>query len=150
MKKFTFLAVGFALIIFSCTKKQEIISPVEGVWNQVGYTWISGDTITNYRMPSPELGSQIKIWTKNYWSFTGIGKTDTANIDLFGCGTYTLNGNDYEEKIIYHNDKTTVNTIYKALLEIKNDTLYQTAHPTDSTGRVMENYTSIEKYVRAE
>ena len=90
------------------------------------------------------------MWTKNYWSFTGIGKTDTTDIDLFGCGTYTLNGNDYEEKIIYHNDKTSINTIYKALLEIKNDTLYQTAHPTDSTGLVMENYTLIEKYVRAE
>ncbi len=50
MKKFTFLAVGFALIIFSCTKKQEIKSPVEGVWNMVGFTWISGDTITNYRI----------------------------------------------------------------------------------------------------
>jgi hypothetical protein len=35
-------------------------------------------------------------------------------------------------------------------LEIKNDTLYQTTHPTDSTGVEMENYTSVEKYIRLE
>ena len=148
MKRDVFFSVVLAFIIAGCTQ-QELKSPVEGAWRMVGFTSISGDTITNYLM-TPELGSQIKMWTKNYWSFTGIGKTDTTDIDLFGCGTYMLNGNEYEEKIIYHNDKTSINTLFKATLEIKNDTLYQTYHPTDSTGIEMENYTSIEKYVRAE
>jgi hypothetical protein len=117
-------------------------------WHQVVFTLISGDSVTNYLMTS-EFGSQIKMWTKNYWSFTGIIKTDTTDIDSFGCGTYTLNGNEYEEKIIYHNDKTIINSVLKATLEIKNDTLYQTYHPTDTAGIELVNYTAIEKYIRA-
>ena len=61
MKKFTFCTVGFALIIFCCTKNQEIKSPVEGVWNMVGFTWISGDTITNYMLPSPSSEARLKF-----------------------------------------------------------------------------------------
>jgi len=149
MKNIIFLSIIIALTTGSCMQK-EVKSPIEGAWKMAGFSWISGDTITNYSVPGPEFGSQIKMWTKNYWSFTGIGKTDTTDIDLFGCGTYTLTGTEYEETIIFHNDKTSINTKYKALLELRGDTLYQTAHPYDSTGKQMENYTSIEKYVRAD
>lgn len=149
MKKVIFLCMIIALIIGSCVQK-EVKSPIEGAWKMAGFSWVSGDTIINYKVPSPELGSQIKMWTKNYWTFIGIMKTDSIDIDVYGSGTYTLTGTEYEETIIYHNDKPSINTKYKALLELRGDTLYQTAHPYDSTGKQMENYTSIEKYVRAE
>ena len=149
MKKILFLSMIISLIIVSCTQ-QEVKSPIEGPWQQVGYSWVSGDTITNYKLPSPDLGSQIKMWTKNYWAFMGIMKTDSSDVDLYGGGTYTLNDIEYEETIIYHNDKTNINTKFKALLELRGDTLYQTYHPVDSTGKQMLNYSSIEKYIRLE
>ena len=148
MKKNLFLSLIISLIIVSCTQKQEVKSPNEGVWQLVGYTWVSGDTITNYNFPNPELGSQIKIWTKNHWTFVGIMKTDTTDVDLYGGGTYTLNGNKYEEGIIYHNDKPSVNTNFKALLEIRNDTLFQTNNLLDDW-RLPRQY-AIEKYARLE
>jgi hypothetical protein len=149
MKNFIFLIMIIPLIIGGCMQK-EVKSPIEGAWKMAGFSWVSGDTITNYRVPSPEFGSQIKMWTKNYWAFVGIGKTDSTDVDFYGSGTYTLTGTEYEETIIYHNDKTSINIKYKALLELQGDTLYQTAHPYDSTGKQMVNYTTIEKYVRAE
>jgi hypothetical protein len=147
MKKILFLSLIISLIIVSCTQ-QEVKSPIEGAWQQVGFSWVSGDTITNYNLPSPDLGSQIKMWTKNHFAFMGIMKTDTTDVDLYGGGTYSLNGDKYEESIIYHYDKTLINTKFKALLEIRNDTLFQTYHPIDSIGKEMENYSSIEKYIQ--
>ena len=88
------------------------------------------------------------MWTKDYWTFVGIVKTDSTDIDLYGGGTYTLNGNKYEENIIYHNDKPSINTKFKALLEIKNDTLIQINNILDGWKRPSRY--GIEKYVRAE
>jgi hypothetical protein len=147
MKKIILLSLIIALIIGSCTQ-QEVKSRIEGVWQRVSFTWVSGDTITNYNLPSPELGSQIKMWTKDYWTFVGIIKTDTTDVDLYGGGTYTLNGNKYEENIIYHNDKPSINTKFKALLEIKNDTLIQINNILEDWKRPSRY--GIEKYVRAE
>jgi len=145
MKKILFLGLIISLIIISCIQ-QEVKSPIEGVWQQVGFSSVSGDTVTNYKLPSPELGSQIKTWSKNYFTFIGTMKIDTTDIDLYGSGTYTLNGDKYEENIIYHNDKTLIKTKYKALLEIRNDTLIQ-------KGVLLDDWTlprqyGIEKYVR--
>jgi hypothetical protein len=143
MKKIILFSMVLAFIFASCSQKK-LMSPVEGAWKLVGFTTVSGDTVRNYK--STETGDQIKMWTTNHFSFTGTWKAD--NTDLFGCGTYTLNGNNYTEKITFHNDKSLINTVYKANLEIRNDTLYQTSHPMDTGGKEMENYTTTEKYIK--
>jgi hypothetical protein len=149
MKKILFFSMIISLIIVSCTQ-QEVKSPIEGAWQLVMNTWVSGDTITNFVAPTSGVGSQLKMWSKKHFAFVGTYKDDTTIVNSFGDGTYTLNVTEYEENIIYHNDKSYINTKYKALLELRGDTLYQTAHPVDSTGKQLMNYTSIEKYVRAE
>jgi hypothetical protein len=149
MKKILLLGMIIALIIVSCTQ-QKVKSPIEGAWQLVMYTWVSGDTITNFVAPTSGVGSQLKMWSLKHFAFGGTEKADTTVFDAFGGGTYTLNGTEYEENIIYHNDKSLVNTKFKALLELRGDTLYQTFHPFDSVGKQMLNYSSIEKYVRAE
>jgi hypothetical protein len=149
MKKILFLSMIISLIIVSCTQ-QKVKSPIEGAWQLVMTTWVSGDTITNFVAPTSGVGSQLKMWSMKHFAFVGTYKDDTIIVNSFGDGTYTLNGTEYEENIIYHNDKSYINTKYKALLEFRGDTLYQTYHPVDSVGKQMLNYTSIEKYVRAE
>ena len=126
--------------------QREVKSPVEGSWEMVSATAISGDTVTNYKVP--ETGSQIKMWTSKHFAFTGILLTDTSKLDVYGNGTYTLNGDKYEESITYHNDKSFVNTKAKFLLEIRNDTLYQKG-VTDENWNLPGAY-AIEKYVRVD
>ncbi len=147
MKKIVFFSLVITLIIGSCAQK-EVKSNCEGSWEMVGFTSMSGDAATNYKIPSPENGSQIKLWTKNHFAFAGIVKTDTSEVDVYGSGTYTLVGDKYEENIIYHNDKKIINIKDKFLLEIRNDTLFQKG-PTDDKWTLSKQY-GIEKYVRAE
>jgi hypothetical protein len=147
MKKIIFFSLVITLIIGSCAQKVTK-SPYEGAWEMVGYTSMSGDTATNYKIPSPENGSQIKLWTKNRFAFTGIVKTDTSEVDVYGSGTYTLVGDKYEESIIYHNDKKLINIKDKFLLELRNDTLFQKG-PADDKWNLPRQY-GIEKYLKAE
>jgi hypothetical protein len=87
------------------------------------------------------------MWDKDNWLFVGIAKVGNVTYDLYGGGTYTLNGDRYTENIIYHNDRSLINTKFKALLEIRNDTLIQTS-PVDDNGQVIKGEYSIEKYIR--
>jgi len=146
MKRIVFLSLVITFIISSCAQK-EVKPPCEGAWEMVGFTSMSGNTATNYKIPSPENGSQIKLWTNNHFAFTGITKTDTSEVDVYGSGTYLLVGDKYEESIIYHNDKKLLNIKDKFLLEVLNDTLFQKG-PTDDNYNLPKQY-GIEKYVRA-
>jgi hypothetical protein len=103
--------------------------------------------ITNFSVPTSGVGSQLKMWSMKHFAFGGTYKGDTTVVDLFGGGTYTLNGDKYEEDIIYHNDKSLVNTKFKCILEIRNDTLAQKT--VDNNWQPIRQYL-IEKYVRAE
>ena len=143
MKKTILFSMVIAFIFASCSQKN-VKSPVEGAWKLVGITTVSGDTVRNYGVK--EMGAQIKMWTTDHFSFTGIWNADTT--DLYGCGTYTLNGADYAEKITFHNVKSMINTVYKAKLEIRNDTLYQTNHDVDAAGKEIENTYTTEKYTK--
>jgi len=86
------------------------------------------------------------MWTGNHFAFLGTNLTDTAVLPEYGGGTYTLKGNRYEESIEYHNDKSLINTKFKALLEYRNDTLYQTNYILANWK--LPRYYGIEKYVR--
>jgi hypothetical protein len=146
MKKIVFLNLIISFMIGSCTQ-QEVKSPIEGAWQLAMNTWVSGDTITNFAVPTSGVGSQLKMWSMKHFAFGGTYKGDTTVVDLFGGGTYTLNSGKYEEDIIYHNDKSLVNTKFKCILKIRNDTLTQ--QTVDINWQPIRQYL-IEKYVRAE
>ena len=139
MKRTLFLSLVIALIIGSCA--QEKRSPIEGTWNLVYGSWNSIDET----YPADIGGGQIKIFTKKHYSYTGQFKTDTI-FDNHGCGSYTLDGNKYEEKIIYQYGGIDQNKIIKLLLDIRNDTLIQ-RWPANENWELAEKF-RIEKYVR--
>jgi hypothetical protein len=143
MKKIVFLSLVIALIIGSCTQ-QEVKSPVEGAWKIVSFNMPS----MNMTFPGQVQGEQIKIWTKEYVAFVGQYKVDTTVTANYGWGTYTLNGNKYEEKVVLHADKPSIGKTIRILLDIRNDTLTQ-RYPADENWKLQEGY-STEKYVRVE
>lgn len=97
----------------------------------------------------PGTITQIKTWSKEYYTFVGFReyKTDAVyNADRFGAGTYTIDGNRCVQTTIYHVDKTRVGTKRRILIEFRNDTLIQ-KDPADENWELPQSYTT-EKYVR--
>jgi len=144
MKKIVFLSLIVALIIGSCTQ-QEIKSPLEGVWQVVSWERMRGDTLVA-TFGKDFTGSEMKIWSGNYFNFVGQYKTDTNVVDNYGGGTYKLDGNRYEENLLYP-DQVTV----KLLLEIRNDTVIQT-WPVDENGQIIKTtgLNNMQKLIRME
>jgi hypothetical protein len=130
-------------IIGSCTPKKGI--KIEGAWQFVSAKSIAGDTL-EFQIPGDYTGSGIKIWSKDHFAFVGLWKKDTATINSYGGGTYTMNENRYNETINYHTDNTAVGKTIKMIIEIKNDTLYQT-WPVDDNGKFDSANYRIEKYI---
>jgi hypothetical protein len=145
MKKFIFISFVIALIIGSCTKQKK--SPIEGIWKLTygkWYDWNPGDTVT-YEFPGNMAIYHIKIFSKGNLTFVGHYSLDTLTHDNYGGGTYTLEGDRYEENILYAG-KAIMNRKVKMIQEIKNDTLIQ-KWPVDENWKLAEKY-SIEKYIR--
>jgi len=118
-----------------------------GAWNYVyGDAIFHGDSIVNL-VPGMLTGSDIKIWSEKYCSYIGRFKIDTTFMDHYGGGTYTLNGNKYEEQVLWHYNPAYVSNKVKMLMELKNDTLIQT-FPVDENGKGNKNLYYVQKYVR--
>lgn len=143
MKKIAILSLFLSLFLFSC-KQKEVKSPIEGVWKLV----YAESPSANFIYPENVKGEDIKVWTKTYFTFDGTFKNDTTEIDSYGWGTYTLNGNKYVETLRFYPDKSSIGNVINMLLEIKNDTLIQ-KFPADENFQLKENY-NTEKYVRLE
>ena len=141
---FLFLLISFFFV--SCNKPS--VLPHEGVWKLVYSKTVSEDTL-KFEFPGKVTGSDLKVWTKNHFIFVGIFNIDTTTVNSYGGGTYTLDGNLYEETILYHTYSDVVGKKVRMLLDIKNDTLYQ-KWPVTEVGKVDENNYRIEKYIRAE
>lgn len=140
MKRTIFLSLIIALIIGSCTHQKK--SPIEGAWQLVYGNW-SDETGT---FPAQIKGSDIKMWSKEYSTFVGHFQIDSLAQDIYGGGTYKLEGNRYEETLLYHYFKYFIGKKVKFLLEIQNDTLILN-YPTDKNWNLAEKY-STEKYIR--
>jgi glutamine amidotransferase-like uncharacterized protein len=147
MKRTIFPCLIITLIIGSCTQEKK--SPIEGAWQLVQVSQKSGDK-TTVAFPGIMVGGAMKMWTKEHFVFAGTLKStlkeDTATYTLFGGGTYKLDGNKYEENMIFNIYKSSVNKKFKSLLEIRNDTLF-IINGTDDNWNLPERYT-IEKHVR--
>ena len=146
MKTFTFLGLILSLIICSCTQ-QESKFP-QGAWQLVYSQGTKTDSLGNV-VAIDFHPTSVKMWSEKNFSFIGQWKQDTLIRDFYGGGTYTLNGNQYEEKMIYHfgRPKTVLIWTSKALLELKNDTLIQT-YPADDNWQIDKKKYYVEKYIQ--
>jgi hypothetical protein len=144
MKQKTVFLLLCSIIIVSCTPQKS--SPLEGTWQFIYGKSVAGDSLV-YEFPGNVTGDQIKMWSENHFVFVGKFDFDTTTIDNYGGGTYTLEGDRYEENILYHSSKSSVGQTVKMLLEIRNDTIIQTWPVSDDGETDQSNY-NIEKYTR--
>jgi len=145
MKKITLFCLVISLIIGSCVKEKD--SPLEGMWKLTygkWYNWHPGDTLI-YEFPGNMPIYHIKIFTKENITYIGHYSMDTLTYDNYGGGTFSLEGDRYEENLLYAG-KAIFNRKMRMLVEIKNDTLIQ-KWPVDENWKTAEKY-SIEKYIR--
>jgi hypothetical protein len=144
MKKSLLCCFMIALVIGGCTQQKS--SKIEGAWQLVYNKSIAGDTLL-FQFPGNYTGSDMKMWSKDHFVFVGLFKSDTITQNNYGGGTYTLKGNLYAETILFHTYKEVVGKTFKMIIEIKNDTLYQT-WPVDDNGKIDSANYNVEKYTR--
>jgi hypothetical protein len=144
MKRTLFFIALFLFLLAGC--KQEPVNPIVGAWNLIYVKTIVNDSVFS-EFPRTYQGSDIKMWTKDNWSFVSKYKQDTVGWDNYGGGDYTLNGNIYVENIVYHADKDMIGKRLRMLMTVRNDTLIQ-IWPVDEQGKVDHNNCTIERYTR--
>lgn len=144
MKKIVTLSAMLLLIIAGC--KQEPVNPVLGAWDLISAKQVQNDT-TTATFPGDYQGSQVKMWSDNYWMFVGKYKQDTVVMDGYGGGNYTLEGMVYKETIKYHSSADNVGQTLRMRIVVKNDTLIQ-VWPADEKGEIDKSTYNSEKYVR--
>jgi len=134
------------LIISGCVQK--VSKSIQGAWKMVQMQMVDRGKVTNYFSDRYTV-SQIKVWSGNHFIFVGKYKVDTTTSYRYGVGTWTLDGNIYDEDILYHFDQVYEGNKNKIWLELKNDTLLH-IFPIDATGKPNQQTHWIEKYVRLE
>jgi hypothetical protein len=144
----TLTVVVLLLLGTNVAQAQDKKSSIDGAWQLVNSRSMVGDKIMS-EFPVNYTGSELKIWTKTHWTFVSRFKQDSTFSDDFGGGTYKLDGNKYDENVVYHSVKTYVGKNLKMLLEIKNDTLTQ-SYFLDKNGQLFKLGYTIEKYIRLE
>lgn len=144
MKHIVGMCLVIIMIIGSCSQPGNKFP--QGAWQLVQVLNVSGNKVVKY-FPTSMPGSDIKMWSEGHFMFVGRFQNDTSYTDNFGGGRYTLDGNRYEEEIIYHSDKGYIGAKVKMLLEQRNDTLIQT-FPVNEIGEPNKLHHFIEKYVR--
>lgn len=144
MKKLFFILIVLSTIFcgYSQTKS------MQGAWKVVSLEHRSGDSLL-YKLDNVNIGNELKIWSKKYFNFVGRYKTDTTFYDNFGSGTYTLNGNHYEENLIDNSDRNFAGKKIRILLERKNDTIIQ-IWPADANWNIIKKNYYIQKLVKAD
>jgi hypothetical protein len=143
MKKAFFLCLIILLMTAACSKRDS--NSPQGGWQMVQMQMIDKGKVTNY-FSDRYVVNQTKMWNGNHFIFVGKYQIDTTITYRYGVGTWTLNGNIYEEDIKYHFDKAYEGLKNKIWLEIKNDTLLH-IFPVNDTG-VPNPKHWVEKYVR--
>jgi hypothetical protein len=150
MKTYLLCCLLIAIIMGGCTDKNNKVvkssSELEGAW-QLVYAKAVGSDSTASVFKLNYKGSQMKMWSKDHFSFVGQFQQKTAVLDNFGGGTFKLNGDRYTETYLYNAAEDDVELDVMMLLEIKNDTLIQT-YPVDENGKINPAAYNIEKYVR--
>ncbi len=144
MKKLAILSTMLLVMLAAC--KQEPVNPVVGAWDLIYAKQVRNDsTISTF--PVTYQGSNVKMWCKNYWMFTGELVRDSVPKANYGGGSYTLDGIVYKETIKYHVDQEYIGKTLRMRIVVANDTLIQ-VWPASETGEIDKSNYRCEKYVR--
>ena len=143
MKRLISLSLFILLMTASCSR-QDGTSP-QGGWQMVQMQMNDKGKVTNY-FSDRYVVNQTKMWDGNHFIFVGKYQVDTSTTYRYGVGTWTLNGNIYEEDILYHFDKAYEGRKNKIWLEIKKDNLLHIFPVNDQGAPAATHW--IERYVR--
>lgn len=145
MKKTLLFCMIIPVMIGSCTSEKK--TPLEGEWILAHeYEMSGGKTTVLY--PGEFPGTEIKIWSGDYWVLLGRFEEDSTYSDVYAGGTYTLDGSQYAENVQYHSAPEYLGQIVKLSVEVKKDTIIQT-WPVDEDGQIIESgIYYIEKWAR--
>ena len=122
MKKLALIVVTALLLFMGCTTQQKK-DDIEGVWRMVSAHWFN-DTL-NLLFPQDIEGGQIKSWQDGYVILAGTVKIGGIEGASYMAASYTLDGNNYQENVIYHDWTVPEGKIIKMILEVHGDTLIQ-------------------------
>ena len=147
MKAKLIIGLMISVIVWSCNPNEKQHRKIDGAWSLVYYRSIAPDTTIGRYIGKDVNGSQLKIWSQGHFAFSGRFKVGAKEVDNYGGGTYTLEGSQCIETILYHTNKKWLGTQPKMLIEVKGDTLYQT-WPVNDMWKVDKNNYTIEKYAR--
>ena len=150
MKKILLFNMIVSLMVVSCSQ-EKVKFPI-GAWSLVQTQRVTnGKTIVTFPTEkNKDKTTQMKMYTEKYWMFVGKSDRDTVVANVYGGGTYSLEGIQYEENIMYHYGKQWVGRVSKDMtMELVNDTLVQSFHPINATdGQPVDSITNVQKYVR--
>ncbi len=153
MKKSIF-TLSIAIVFFACnTKKETSISRaisespmeanhIEGTWKLFYGDIREGDSLTVKDLSNTDF---IKIINKTHFAFFNQSVDGSSNF-YGGGGTYTLDGNNYAEKLNLTSVDEVRGHIFPFTIEIKGDTLIQQGLEEVKEAN-MKRYI-MEKYVR--
>lgn len=144
MKKTLFFSILFLLFLIGCGQEPE--NEITGAWNLIYAKQVVNDTV-KMAFPGDYQGSQVKMWSDNYWMFVCRFLNANDTLDGFGGGSYTLDGVVYKETIVYHSTPDYVGQIFRMRIVVENDTLVQ-VWPADEKGEIDKSNYRSEKYVR--
>jgi hypothetical protein len=137
------LPLILVFVLFSCDNDE---SPIEGSWNMIETSQTVNGSVT-YSYPGNVIGDQIKLWSDQSFCCAGKFELDSATINNYAGGSYTLNGKEYVEHIRFHASSGMVGQTVKMELELHGDTLIQ-RWPLNDDGKIDPDNCSMEKYVR--
>ena len=145
MKKLLFLL--FICFFFNHLSQSQDFSIV-GTWKLVGCKGVRNG-ITTTLVKNSENGEQLKSWTKENFLFAG--KTINNNQAIYSCGhgNYTLQGNQYVERIKVHANPAFEGRTLKLYMELNGDTLTQISPVRSDLSYDKENCW-MEKYIKIE
>jgi hypothetical protein len=130
-------------VSFAAADKPSARSPLEGTWEMTSAKWTENGKVMS--MPGDGSGTQLKMYSKGYFIFVGrFTERGKAPIDSYGGGTYTLNGKDYTETILYHTTGAIVGKTFHFKLVIAGDTMTLTGPiPTEEQKEFRSQFTEV-------
>ena len=132
MTNLLYLLMAFSILLTGCEVRKKIDVkndgiPLQGTWELLSETKIEQNDTTF--TPAANNQRMIKIINESHFSFLRHdlkqGKDSTNAQFVAGGGSYTLNGNEYTEKLEFCNFREWENHSFTFDVQIQNDTLIQ-------------------------
>ena len=120
------LLAFFALLLIPSGCNQAKVSSITGTWKLIAFEGNSNDGSVNFKYPGNiEMFDQLFIYSDGYFVFSGRYKmaSDSVFSNNYGGGSFTYDGDDYVETIMYFPNAGYIGKSLKYDLEIRGDTL---------------------------